>query len=122
MKRISCRNKGEDKCSYNSPRQLVHTSTALPYCILEPLTELELCILNIHTKFLLFSIKVKFLYAFFPMCKLKPMYLILSMAWKGHQMKEVNMYLVAHPLLPQNCPSNYKVKFLKICSIKIIVL
>lgn len=45
------------------------------------------------------------------MCKLKPMYLILSMAWKGHQIKEVNMYLVAHPSYPKIAPQITKLNF-----------
>lgn len=58
MKRISCKKQGVPTVL---PGNSCTLSTALPYCILEPLTELELCILNIHTKFLLFSIKVKFI-------------------------------------------------------------
>lgn len=51
------------------------------------------------------------LYTFFPMCKQEPKSRS-PMAWKGHPMREVNLYLVAHlplPLHPQAFPSNYKV-------------
>ena len=62
-KELGVKNKGEDTCSCNSPKQLVHTEhRALPHCSLEPLTEYR-AMHSSYTYYIstVFNIQVKFL-------------------------------------------------------------